>query len=421
MGDALLSSRITNTIVVKMDNHKNLHYLFVTADEFPSFRPELETLIGKHLRQRGHKVDWIMRAAEVGAKNGRVDWNGYDVWIAPTISGGRRIDRVRKHLSSLRNELRIFSLNTIANYDFILVKDKYLSALFGLVESWRSRTKFVYWLSFPDPEASLLKAKIPGTKYPLFYFFRGRLFGFLLYRIICPQSDRIIVQSEEMKRRMVLRGINGCKITALPMGVDDSLLGCVPEKNTSLSNTVVYLGTLNKLRELDFLLKAYARIVHKHKDTKLIFVGDSDDPVDKLFLQKEAARLGIAGSVSFTGFLPREEALKYVASANLCVSPIPPGPVYDVSSPTKTLEYMALGRPVVANDIPDTREVLEGSGGGICTPYNIDQFSEAMDWILCNPSEARLMGEKGQRYIASHRTYSVLADKLAGVYASMEY
>jgi hypothetical protein len=36
------------------------------------------------------------------------------------------------------------------------------------------------------------------------------------------------------------------------------------------------------------------------------------------------------------------------------------------ASPTKLVEYMALGKAVVANDHPDQRMVLEQSGAGIC-------------------------------------------------------
>ena len=38
--------------------------LFMTADEFPPFRPDAEVLFGKELISRGYHVDWIMRAAQ---------------------------------------------------------------------------------------------------------------------------------------------------------------------------------------------------------------------------------------------------------------------------------------------------------------------------------------------------------------------
>lgn len=395
---------------------KNYQYIFITADDFPTPRPDVDILFGKYFRERNHKIDWVVRAADGEKSGGHINWRGFNVWVASTNNGSRRIDRVHKHILSLRNELRIFSLVKRESYDFILVKDKFIAAIMGLFATWKTSMKFVYWLSFPYPEASLLKAKLEDSKYPVFYRIRGVLFGILLYRVICRFADHIIVQSEEMKRQMTLHGVEPGKMSALPMGVDEEIIGFSTTIDASHQKNIVYLGALNRLRKLDFLLQAFAHIAHKHVDSMIYFVGDSDDPSDKAYLESEARRLNISGQVCFTGFLPKEEAMAYVANATLCVSPIPPGPVFNVSSPTKTLEYMALGRPVVANDIPDTLEVLEGSGGGICTPYEIKPFGDAIDWILRHPEEGQKMGDLGRKYIIKHRTYSALADQLELTY-----
>lgn len=394
-------------------------YIFVTADEFPTPRPDVDILLGKYFRERKHKIDWIVRAKENQEGENPVKWRGFNVWVASTNNGTRPIDRVHKHILSLQNEWRIFSLVRDNSYDFVLVKDKFFAAIMGLLATRKANLKFIYWLSFPYPEASLLKAKQKDSRHPVFYRIRGLIFGILLYRIICRFSDHIIVQSEEMKRQMVLRGVKASKMTALPMGVDEEILRFSTTGDPLEKKSIVYLGALNRIRKLEFLLQAFALIADKHKNTIIYFVGDSDDPSDRAYLESEAQRLNISEQVSFTGFLPRDDALEYVNNASVCVSPIPPGPIFNVSSPTKTLEYMALAKPVVANDIPDTLEVLKGSGGGICTPYQIKPFSKAMDWILEHPSEAGKMGELGRDYIIQHRTYSALADHLESTFDAL--
>ena len=79
--------------------NESFRFLFVTADEFPPFRPDVEVLNGKELLERGYRIDGIMRAADPARPSGCVDWRGCKVWVATTHPGGRRIDRVRKHLS----------------------------------------------------------------------------------------------------------------------------------------------------------------------------------------------------------------------------------------------------------------------------------------------------------------------------------
>ena len=173
------------------------------------------------------------------------------------------------------------------------------------------------------------------------------------------------------------------------------------------------------LRQLDFLLKAFAVAAEDRPSVKLVFVGISEQPADVEFLESEVARMRLTEQVVFVGFLPREQALSYVRAASVCVSPIPANPVFDVASPTKILEYMALARPVVANDQPDQRQVLRESGAGICTPYDAGSFGKALIRLLDHPEEAREMGAKGRRYVKRTRTYAAIADTLEAHYVRL--
>lgn len=389
--------------------------LFVTADEFPTFRPDVEILFGKYFKQKGYRIDWIVRAHEKGHPAGFQRWQDSDIWVARTNTGTGRYHRVLKHIYSITNEMRMFSLLRKRKYDILQVKDKFIAALIAILASMGTKTKFVYWLSFPYPEASFLMAKTEGARYPKFYYLRGILFDVLLYRIISPLADQIVVQSDAMKEELAKRGVDRQKMTPLPMGVDESILGFSPTEETSqdeAKRTIVYLGALDRIRNLEMIVDAFARIAYSHLDTELIFVGDSEEPSDREYLAAEATRLSVADRVRFTGFLPREQALRYIHNAAVCLSPVPRGPAFDLSSPTKTLEYMAMGKAVVASDIPDTQLVLESSQGGICTTFDAQAFAYGIDWILKNPVKALAMGQRGKEYITKYRTYQALADEL---------
>ena len=88
------------------------------------------------------------------------------------------------------------------------------------------------------------------------------------------------------------------------------------------------------------------------------------------FFARRRERLGIADRVVFTGALPRDEAFAYVRAADVCLSPIYPSPMLDVASPTKLVEYMALAKPVIANEHPEQTQVLDASGGGLHVPWD---------------------------------------------------
>lgn len=400
-----------------------LRFLVVTSDEFPPFRPDVETLFATELVRRGHRIDWIMRSARNEGPTGRVQWRGGEVWLARTDPGLRRIDRLRKHLAGLRNDLRVIRLARANRYDFVQVKDKFLVAPVAWLAARCAGARFVYWLSFPFPEASLLRAKVPNARYPWFSLVRGLTFQAILYGLVARTADHIFVQSEEMKRRMAARGVPAEKMTAVPMGVDTGVIedavGAQPHATRRRAAAILYLGSLERRRGLDFLLRAFAIVARTHPSAELWFVGDAHEPEDRKFLESEAQRLGLHGRVVFTGFLPRERALALVRDAAVCVSPIPPDPVYDVASPTKILEYLALAKPVVASAQPDQRLVLEESGGGICTAYEPEAFAGALTWVLDHPQEAVQMGERGREYVRSQRTYRTIADRLEECYARL--
>lgn len=397
--------------------------LFMTADEFPPFRPDAEVLFGKELVNRGYRVDWIMRARRPDQPAGRVPWRGGHAWVSATNFGLRRIDRLRKHLSSLRNDFRVFSLTATGDYDFVQVKDKFYGAIMGLAAARRRGIPCFFWLSFPFPEHSLELVKDPRSRYPVFYWLRGHFFKFLLYRVICPLADHVFVQSEEMKRVMSENGVHPDKMTPVPMGVDFDLISVAdrdpPPSQRDGEPIVLYLGSLDRARRLEFLLEAFAKAAETHPTAKLYFVGEGTDPADQQILEDVSKRLGIERRVVFTGFLPRPEALRLVRAATVCVSLTTTDAALGVASSTKLVEYLALRKPVVANWHPDQRQVLEESGGGLCLPWDVQQFAEGLRWLLDHPEEARAMAEKGREYVRRTRDYQVIAARLDADYSRL--
>lgn len=72
------------------------------------------------------------------------------------------------------------------------------------------------------------------------------------------------------------------------------------------------------------------------------------------------ARSGLGDRLVFEGVLPNPLALEQVAVSSVGLAPLLDIPNYRHSQPTKVLEYLALGVPVVASDLPGTSELVEG-------------------------------------------------------------
>jgi glycosyltransferase involved in cell wall biosynthesis len=397
--------------------HPKFRLLVLSSDPFPPTRVDVSVLFGEELAGRGHQIDWILQS-EADCERGYVtSWGGGTVWVAPTNSRNSLWSRLAKHAAGIWNDARVFRLLRGDQYDAIEVKDKFIGGVFALLAARLFGKGFVYWLSFPFPEFYLTKARDGLAPYPLLYKLRGLGFRILLYRILLPAADHVFVQSEQMRRDIAAEGIALDKLTAVPMGIklDSGIHAPLPTVRSRIpqgQRCFMYLGTLGRERRIDFVLRTLAQVLRVEPNTRLYLVGKGEQPGDEEFLRQEAERLGVAASVIFTGQLPRQEALRYVQDADVCVSPFYPTAVLNSTSPTKLVEYMAMGKAVVANTHPEQKLLIEQSGCGYCVPYDEDAFADAIVKLLRAPELARAMGERGRRYVIEHRAYGVIANSV---------
>lgn len=392
-----------------------LRLLVVSSDTFPPTRVDVSVLFGMELASRGHQIDWILQSESACPRGYVTEWRGGRVWVGATDPGQSLFRRLRKHALGIANDWRMFSVLRSAPYDIVEVKDKFLAGLLAIVARRIFRIRFVYWLSFPFPEYYLLRARDGTARYPFLYSLRGNAFRWLLYRCLLPAADHVFVQSEQMRSDIAAAGIPIEKMTAVPMGIQVDMYAAAEstEGRRVLPPgvpCVLYLGTLDKVRRLDFLIRVFAAVRAAVPAARLYIVGRGEDPQDLALLQDEVERLELGSSVIFVGQLPQPQALQYVREADVCVSPFYPTAVLRSTSPTKLVEYMAMAKAVVANDHPEQRRVIEESAAGYCVPYEEAPFAAAIVTLLQNPETALAMGQRGRSYVLGHRAYGVIAD-----------
>jgi glycosyltransferase involved in cell wall biosynthesis len=396
-------------------------YLVVTKDFYPPFRVDLTVLYGEELVKKGHEIDWLMQSGEHSEVDYETEWAGGRALVGRCDKGATVWRRLRKNLQGLRNDFKMLGLVKKEQYDFIQVRDKFTAALVAIVAAKLNGTKFVFWLSYPFPEASIHKAKDGSARYPFLYFLRGHLYKFLLYKLIIPSASHVFVQSEQMRRDIADEGIAPEKMTAVPMGVDLPKIQ-QPVSSYKVSKPVgekwlLYLGTLVKIRKIDFLVRVLEKVHVRHPDAVLVLVGGGQDEGDEKIIRDEASRMAVTDRLKMTGFLPMEHAWAYVDQADICLSPFYPTPILNSTSPTKLCEYMALSKLVVANDHPEQKVVIEESGGGLCVAYDESAFADAICELLeLGSAEASTMVMSGRQYVEAHRSYVVIADNVAAEY-----
>lgn len=334
------------------------------------------------------------------------------VFAARREERSSRLGRAGNYLSDFMNDLRAFFLAKRNRYDLVVVKDKYFSALTALLAARIYGMRFCFWLAYPHAEANLYGARERIVRYPVFYWFRGIIQHFILYRIILPLADHAFVQSDQMLDDINKKGVPREKMTPVPGSL---ILSAVPYKADAdpgpRDKSILYVGTLIQERKLDFLIRVMARISARHSDAKLVLVGAGENPDDERRIRDEMSACGIdASRVEFCGRVAREQVWRYIEEATICLSPYSPSFILNSTSPTKLIEYMAMGRPVVANEHPEQLRVLEDSNAGVCVPWDEDAFARCIDALLDDPEECRKMGLRGRQWVVENRSSEVMAD-----------
>lgn len=389
-----------------------MRLLYLTAEQWPTFRADIVVLFGKYLPQFGVYSDLVTEASLTEPQK---------TWPAgKAITCSVPTQRARQYLFKCLHQAKALLCSDYTHYDAVQVRDMTVVALLAIMMAKCKKKPFFYWLSYPQSEGQIQRAQARGPCAGMKYWFpliQGVTGKWLLYNMILPYADHIFVQSENMKAVLMLRNIPAARMTPVPMGVDVEALVPAPVPYAlpqfKGKRLLIYLGTLDKVRQIEQLFAMLQLIKAEVPEVMLILAGDTEDESHRTWLKQQAMAYGVADQIHWTGWLPMSEAWRYVVSAEVGLSPFPRGYLLDMASPTKAVEYMALGLPVVANDNPDQAQVIAESGAGLCVPMTPEAFATAVLTLLNSPELCANMRAAGRAYISHHRGYSKLAESLA--------
>ena len=101
-----------------------------------------------------------------------------------------------------------------------------------------------------------------------------------------------------------------------------------------------------------------------------------------------------------------EDMWEYIRQADVCVPAYFPSFNLNSTSPTKLIEYMAMGKASVVSNHPDQRLLIAESGAGFRVPYQEKAFADAVVELLSNSKEAKEIGSRGLAYVERNRSYT---------------
>jgi len=239
-----------------------------------------------------------------------------------------------------------------------------------------------------------------------------------LENIALKNSIHIICVSEGIKEELIKKyNIDPHKIYVIPNGVNIDLFKPI-DKNMAFCKTglnpkwkyIGFVGNLAPWQRLDIIFKAFSKLLKKEKDIRLIIIGDGES---KLFLIKEADRLGLNKFVIFKGEIKYESIPNYINVFSLGIVPdqrIEKGKM--MFFPLKLFEYLNCGIPVI---IPKNQELtfIEESKVGLLVDFNnIIELIKGMEKLI--KSEVRFDKSKALN-LAKEYSWEKIAAKTANI------
>jgi glycosyltransferase involved in cell wall biosynthesis len=243
----------------------------------------------------------------------------------------------------------------------------------------------------------------------------------LFEKISCRLADRVIATNESYREIESRRGgiateriavvRNGPDLADLePVSGDDDL-------RAKAATIIGYLGIMGYQDGVENFLKALHVLVYDlgRVDSLGVLVGDGDARPD---LERRTTNLGLDEHVWFTGYLDYHEWRRILATADVCVVPDPSNPYNDQSTIVKIMDYMALGKPIVAFDLPEHRITADGAASFV-SANDVRGLADAIGDLIDDPARRSAMGAKARHRVHDALCWPWSADALIDCYGAL--
>lgn len=155
----------------------------------------------------------------------------------------------------------------------------------------------------------------------------------------------------------------------------------------------VYVGHVTQARGGDELVAIGAQLRREESPIRLEIIGHADADMTLALSQAHEA-----GDLSWHGFLPNSAALAVVEGSMAGLSLLHDEPNYRHSRPTKVIEYMARGVPVVTTPTPPAKELVDTYTSGVVVPFNDPQaVVAALSQLAKDPDLRHSYADNGRR------------------------
>lgn len=227
-----------------------------------------------------------------------------------------------------------------------------------------------------------------------------------LERFVYRRANFLLVVTEAARNNLVTKGVNPAKVAAMPHWVDEKLYA---EKDEGASSqvrdqngwkdrfVVLFAGNVGLVQGLETVVRAAGHL-QKEREILIVLVGDGND---KERLQELTNRLDLNDHIRFIDRQPMEKMPEFMAASDALLVHLKQSELSHLVIPTKTLAYLAAGKPILmAMDGAAAQLVTAARAGIVVSPGDSIALADAIRSVRDLPqAERAAMGDRGRQYL----------------------
>ena len=234
-------------------------------------------------------------------------------------------------------------------------------------------------------------------------------------------ADQLVVLSPGFKKTLQARGVPEEKISVIYNWCDESQIVQMNRSEASRLEprmterfNVVFAGTMGRAQALDAVLDAAEILADRLPQVQFVFIGGGIE-LDNLKHKAETMQL------SSVLFLPRRPAVELgpvLCMADALLVHLKDDPLFEITLPSKTQSYLAVGRPIIMAVRGDAAHLVERAGAGVvCQPEDSASIANAVERVvMMSELQRERMGKSGADFYQQELSLRVGVQKFEEIF-----
>ena len=245
---------------------------------------------------------------------------------------------------------------------------------------------------------------------------KKQVYGRLIERPILNRAAAVhcttVAEAEDVRRFRVASPTLVLPLGVNPIPVDLSAAARLRDRYSLPANCTIalFLSRLHEKKRPDFLLQAFAQLNPKAHGYHLLLAGSGEaNYCDRL--QTLSHTLGIADSVTFTGFVSGPDKDLLLQGADLFALPS-----YSENFGIAVAEALAASLPVIITPDVQIAPDIAAAQAGLVVPNGLNDWTDALAQLLHSPSLRTQLGRNGRQLATTKYSWPAIAQNLAQSY-----